>query len=182
MMRPDDNAVIGGDERGTRRAFLRAATSGVVGVLALDLGWPAGAAAPAVPLRLEPSGLTGGCARVDGPAIIPGALWYEAQRENDGLVFRFAPGALAGMRFLTADIFADCPELPVFQLRLGEGEDGPMFTLTYAVLPHAEARMRMQGGRDQPEPVAVPPRGCDARADGAHGRELSTGWRRAPPR
>src|SRR5687768_15960636 len=91
-----------------------------------------------------PTGLTGSCARVDGPAVVPGATWYEAQRENDGLEFRFAPGALAEMRFLSADIFADSPELPVFQLRLREGEDGPMFTLSYGVLPYAEARMRMR--------------------------------------
>jgi hypothetical protein len=128
----------------TRRTFLCSATSGVAGALALDLGWPAGVVARALPLRLEPSVLAGGCARVDGPAVIPGAVWYEAQRENDGLEFRFAPGALAGMRFLTADIFADSPELPVFQLRLGEGEGGPTFTFSYGVLPQAEARMRMQ--------------------------------------
>ena len=136
----------------TRRTFLRTATAGVAGALAVDLGpstsLGAGrgvdAAAPALPLRLEPSALVGACARVDGPVIIPGAVWYEATRENDGLAFRFEPGALAAMRFLTADIYADCPELPVFQVRLREGEDGPTFTLVYAVLPHAEARMRMR--------------------------------------
>ena len=32
----------------------------------------------------------------------------------------------------------------MFQLRLREGDEGPTFALTYAVLPHAEARMRMQ--------------------------------------
>jgi hypothetical protein len=128
----------------TRRTFLRSATAGMAGVLALDLGAPGDAAAQALPLRLEPSALTGECARVEGPATLPGAVWYEAQRENDGLEFRFAPGALAGMRFLTADILADSPELPVFQLRLREANEGPTFTLTYAVLPYAEARMRMQ--------------------------------------
>ena len=46
-------------------------------------------------------------------------------------------------RFVTADIFADSPELPVFQLRLREGEAGLAFTLSYGVLPQAEARMRM---------------------------------------
>jgi hypothetical protein len=127
----------------TRRTFLRSITTGVTGVLALDLGRPAAVAAR-LPLRLQPSALTGGCARVEGPAIIPGAIWYEAHRENDGLAFRFEPGALADVRFLTADIFADSPELPVFQLRLREGEEGPPFTLVYAVLPYAQARMRMQ--------------------------------------
>lgn len=112
--------------------------------MALDLGWPASGSASGLPLELEPSALAGACRRVDGPAIVPGATWYEAGSERDGLVFRFAPGALAGMRFLAADIYADSPELPVFQLRLQEGDEGAVFSLDYAVLPYAEARMRMQ--------------------------------------
>jgi hypothetical protein len=127
----------------TRRRFLQSATTGFASVLAFDLGQPVEARGRELPLRLEPSALAGGCTRVEGPALIPGAVWYEAQRENDGLEFRFAPGALAGVRFLTADILADSPELPVFQLRLREGEGGPAFTLSYGVLPHAEARLRM---------------------------------------
>src|ERR671919_485336 len=107
-MQPFHNPPPAGDDHDfTRRTFLRTVTPGVAGVLALDIGRPAGAAARELPLRLEPSGLTGGCARVDGPAIIPGAVWYEAPRENDGLAFRFEPGALAGVRFLMADILAD---------------------------------------------------------------------------
>jgi hypothetical protein len=131
------------DEHCTRRRFLQTATTGLASVFAFDLGRPVGVGGRELPLRLEPSSLAGGCRRVDGPMVIPGAEWYEAQRENDGLEFRFTPGALAGMRFLTADIFADSPELPVFQLRLREGDTGPAFTLSYGVLPHAEARMRM---------------------------------------
>ena len=143
-MHHDDDSTASGGDHCTRRTFLRSATTGVMGAVALDLGSPGAAAARELPLRLQPTGLTGSCARVDGPAVVPGATWYEAQRENDGLEFRFAPGALAEMRFLSADIFADSPELPVFQLRLREGEDGPMFTLSYGVLPYAEARMRMR--------------------------------------
>jgi hypothetical protein len=146
-MHPDyDPPPAGDDHDFTRRSFLRTVTTGVAGVLALDIGRPGGALARELPLRLEPSALTGGCARVDGPAIIPGAVWYEAARDGDGLAFRFEPGALTGVRFLMADLFADSPELPVFQLRLREGEQGPTFTLVYGVLPHAEARLRMQAG------------------------------------
>src|SRR5215217_2855743 len=141
-MQPDPDPAAGA-EHCSRRTFLRTVTTGVASVLAVDLGGPVGDGGRELPLRLEPSALAGGCARVEGPALIPGAEWYEAHRENDGLEFRFAPGALAGVQFLTADILADCPELPVFQLRLREGEAGPAFTLSYGVLPQAEARMRM---------------------------------------
>lgn len=140
----DDSTVPGAGHDCTRRTFLRSTGVGMAGVIALDLGSPPAAAGSGLPLRLEPAGLSGSCTRVEGPPVVPGAVWYEAGSEQDGLAFRFAPGALAGMRFLTADLYADSPELPVFQLRLQEGESGPGFTLTYAVLPHAEARMRMQ--------------------------------------
>jgi hypothetical protein len=139
-----DPPPAGDGHDSTRRTFLRTVTTGVAGVLALDIGHPGEVAARELPLRLEPSGLTGGCARVDGPAIIPGAVWYEAARDGDGLAFVFEPGALTDVRFLMADIFADSPELPVFQLRLREGEQGPTFTLGYGVLPQAQARLRMQ--------------------------------------
>jgi len=128
----------------TRRAFLRTATTGFAGALILDLGRPRDAAATGLPLRLEPSALLGGCTRADGPAVIPDAVWYDAPAANGGLAFRFEPGVLAGVSFITADILADSPELPVFQLRLREGESGPTFTFLYGVLPHAEARMRMR--------------------------------------
>ena len=140
---PSDHHPTTAAEQYTRRTFLRSATGGVMGALTLDFGWQGAVARRELPLRLEPAALLGSCVRVEAPAIIAGAVWYEAQRENDGLEFRFAPGALSGVRFLTADILADCPELPVFQLRLREGEDGAAFTFSYGVLPHAEARMRM---------------------------------------
>ncbi len=121
MQPPGDPLTAGDEHEYTRRAFLRT-TAGVAGALTLDLGRPNGVAAAVLPMRLEPSSLLGACTRVDGPAILAGAVWYEAPRENDGLAFRFEAGALAEMRFLSADIFADSPELPVFQLRLREGK------------------------------------------------------------
>ena len=64
---------------------------------------------------------------------------------KDGLTYEFPAGALAGAKFLTADILAEGPDLAVFELVLQEGESGPAFTLAYAALPQAEARMRMRG-------------------------------------
>lgn len=138
-------SVIKNDEhRFTRRSFLHAASAGVAGALTIDFGDRAYSSTVGLPLRFEPTSFLGSCTRVDDPPVIPGASWYQAQRENDGLLFRFEPGILAGMRFLTLDIISYSPDLPVFQLQLREGEAGPTFTLVYAILPHAEARMRMR--------------------------------------
>ena len=104
----------------------------------------AGASMSTPPVRLEPVGLLGGCRRAAGPALVPGASWYEAFSEKDGLEYRFEAGALAACRFITADILADTTRLNVFELVLQEGETGPEFGLVYAVLHQAEARMRAQ--------------------------------------
>src|SRR5215203_216790 len=69
----------------TRRSFLRRTSAGVAGALVVDFAQRTDTDAREMPLRLEPSSLLGSCTRVDGPAVIPGAVWYEAQRENDGL-------------------------------------------------------------------------------------------------
>ena len=139
------NPVLKNDEHEfTRRSFLRTASAGAAGSLLIDFGRRHDVGAVGLPLQLKPTSLLGNCTPVDGPRFSPNVPWYEAERENDGLVYRFETGILAGMRFLTADIFADTPDLPVFQLRLREGEDGPTFTLIYAILPFAEARMRMR--------------------------------------
>ena len=61
-MDPDEDSTTAGDEHCTRLTFLRSTTTGVAGVLALDLGWPVDAAAAALPSRLEPAALAGGCA------------------------------------------------------------------------------------------------------------------------
>lgn len=132
------------EHRSTRRSFLRTASAGVAGAFVVDFGRPANVSAVGLPLQFKPTSFLGNCTPFASRWAILGAPWYEAERENDGLVYRFETGILASMRFLTADIFADSADLPVFQLQLREGEDGPAFTLVYAVLPFAEARMRMR--------------------------------------
>jgi len=130
----------------TRRTFL-AATTSVVGAVAvgLDSTVPLRAAPGSFPVILYPKGMVGTCRTVDAPSIIPGAAWYEAQAPKDGVTYEFPAGALSGALFLTANILAEGPDLAVFELVLQEGESGPAFTLAYAALPQAEARMRMRG-------------------------------------
>jgi hypothetical protein len=125
----------------TRRRFM-ITTSGLLSVpLVVD---PRTAAADGLPLTLEPQAFVGTCTRVQGPNLVPGAVWYVAQTEKDGLAYRFRQGALAGARFITADMLADEADLAVFELLLQEGSGGPVFSLYYALLPYAEARMRMR--------------------------------------
>jgi hypothetical protein len=74
---------------------------------------------------------------------IAGATWYLAHEVEDGLAYRFAAGALANARYLTADLLLDGTHLAVFVLRLQEGEAGPVFNLTYGALNQCSARLRM---------------------------------------
>jgi hypothetical protein len=53
-------------------------------------------------------------------------------------------GALAGARYLTADILVDGKFSVNFQLTLREGVDGPAFHLSYALLNQCSGRMRLQ--------------------------------------
>jgi len=129
----------------TRRTFLLSTGAGAAAALVVGFA-PAAAdavAPSALPLRLELTP-TGGCTTFDGPELVPAARWYEAGAAGDGLECRFAAGTLAGARFLTADLLVDGSDLAIFQLRLREGENGPAFTLDYAALPEAEARLRMR--------------------------------------
>jgi hypothetical protein len=126
----------------TRRTFLVTTGAAAAGTLLVGLAPKAGAAT-SLPLRLSPT-RTARCAVVHGPSIVDGATWFEVAEPWEGLDYRFAPGALAGARFITADLLVEGNDLVVFQLRLQEGEGGPVFTLDYATIHDAEARLRMQ--------------------------------------
>ena len=96
-----------------------------------------------LPMQLVPDGMVGGLKREPGGAPIPGATWYVADDELDGLEYRFPGGALAEGAYLTADLLLDGNRLVVFVLRLQEGEDGAAFHLSFAALDQCQARLRM---------------------------------------
>jgi len=99
--------------------------------------------APKLPLTLAPDGLVGGLRRQDDPAPLEGAVWYCTDAVDDGLVYRFPAGALVGAQWLSADILADGTETVVLVLTLAEGDDGPAFTMNFAVLNQCSARMQI---------------------------------------
>ena len=70
------------------------------------------------------------------------ATWYVAQEVDDGLAYRFDAGALAAMRYVTADFLLDGTHLAVFAVDLQEGEGGPNFRLHFGLLNQCQARMR----------------------------------------
>ncbi len=81
--------------------------------------------------------------RQPGPTPLPGATWYIASNPGDGLSYRFPAGALAEMRYLTADLLLDGKNLCTFVIILQEGEDGPAFILSQGFLNQCQARIRM---------------------------------------
>jgi hypothetical protein len=127
----------------SRREFVLNASTAMAGALVLPLDVATRPSVPrALPVTLTPSSLLQTCRKVDGADLIPGAQWYLADAPHDGIEYRFEPGLLAGARFISSDILADSARLSVFELRLHEGESGPVFGLIYAVLHQAQARMR----------------------------------------
>ena len=87
--------------------------------------------------------MTGGVSREDGAAPLEGATRYWAAAERDGMECLFPAGALAGMKFLTADFLLDGTNTAMFQLELSEGEQGPTFGVWFGLLNQCQARMRL---------------------------------------
>jgi hypothetical protein len=94
-------------------------------------------------MTLQPTSLIGALSPEAGPVPIPGATWYTAQSEGDGLDYRFPAGTLAVARYLTADLLLAGADLATFTLYLQEGEDGPLFGLNFGLLNQCQARLRM---------------------------------------
>jgi hypothetical protein len=97
-----------------------------------------------LPFVLEPQDLLGGLSREDADDTpIFEAVWYNAGAVGDGLDYRFPVGALAGARYLTADLLLDGDDAGVFILELQEGDSGPVFGFQFSLLPEAGARLRL---------------------------------------
>ncbi len=95
------------------------------------------------PYEIPFQGLLGGAAQEAEPAPLSGAAWHTAQEIGDGLAYAFPAGALAEAKYLTADLLLDGVRLAVFSLALQEGEDGPVFRLSFGLLNGCQARLRM---------------------------------------
>jgi hypothetical protein len=77
------------------------------------------------------------------PTPLSGSAWYIAQNIGDGMGYSFAPGALAGFEWLSADFLLDGEHLAVFVLEFQEGETGPTFGLSFGLLNQCQARLRL---------------------------------------
>ncbi|MFB3880815.1 MAG: hypothetical protein ACE149_06100 [Armatimonadota bacterium] len=96
-----------------------------------------------VVLTLKPEAMLAKMQPEGGAAPIPDATWYVGQQVGDGLSYRFAVGALAAARYLTADLLVDGNHSVAFSLNLQEGEKGPRFNLHFSALNQCQARMRV---------------------------------------
>jgi hypothetical protein len=92
---------------------------------------------PQSPIQLTPDDLVGSIQQETEGAPIPGATWYTAQAVGDGVVYRFPAGALAGAKYLSADMLLDGTHKTAFLLTLQEGEGGPRFGLKFSLLNQA---------------------------------------------
>ena len=91
----------------------------------------------------EPVSTLKGLIKEDVASPIPGAIWYTAQKTQDGLLYRFEKGMLTKGKYLVSDFLADGNHMIVFNMLLQEGENGPKFGLDYRGLSQAQARIRL---------------------------------------
>jgi hypothetical protein len=118
-----------------RREFLSAAAATVVPI---DLF-----ARAAIGRTLGVPEMKGGLSKEAGKTPISDAAWYIAGAEGDGLVYRVEPGALASIKYITADMLLDGDNLAVFNLLLQEGASGPTFRFAFGGLTQCSFRMRL---------------------------------------
>jgi hypothetical protein len=95
------------------------------------------------PFTLKPDYYLGGLSHEGDNTPLYDAEWYSAGAVNDGLVYQFETGALAQARWLSADMLLAGDEAGVFVLDLQAGDEGPVFSFQYGLLPGAAARMRV---------------------------------------
>jgi hypothetical protein len=105
-----------------------------------------GCSEKAAGIRLEQAGLIGSLRKVNGPATIDGAAWYEAADINDGIEHRFSAGALTQAKYITTDMLLGGNHMFAFLLTLQEGEEGPKFSFRWAGLNQCSFRVRLPIG------------------------------------
>ena len=86
---------------------------------------------------------TGPLSMNNGPAPIPGAIWYTAEATGGGMLYQFPAGTLASTKCLTSDMLLDGSELAVFQIVLSEGEKGRKFRFDFGALNQCSFRVRV---------------------------------------
>ena len=86
---------------------------------------------------------TGPLGMNNGPAPIPGAIWYTAEAAGAGMLYQFPAGTLASAKCLTSDMLLDGRELAVFQIVLSEGEKGRKFRFDFGALNQCSFRVRV---------------------------------------
>lgn len=98
---------------------------------------------PSLPFSLTPDDFWGEISAAEGKAPFPEGAWYQAEAAESVMVYHVPPGALAGARYLTADLLVEGEAIAVFALALQEGEGGPRFGMMFSALTQCGARMRM---------------------------------------
>lgn len=89
--------------------------------------------------------LLGGATCTDASEHLPDARRLTATEVGDGLAWSVAIGELHATRWLWFDALLDGDAWVVFRMDLVEGgADGGRFRLRHALLPHAEARVRLR--------------------------------------
>ncbi|HBY60567.1 MAG TPA: hypothetical protein DEH78_12150 [Solibacterales bacterium] len=87
--------------------------------------------------------LLGALRKETGDAPVPGATWFTAENEGDGLSYTFPAGTLAKAKFLSSDMLLDGNILATFSLSLYEGQNGRIFRFSFGALNQCSFRMRM---------------------------------------
>ncbi|MBN1284173.1 MAG: hypothetical protein JXB47_02115 [Anaerolineae bacterium] len=93
--------------------------------------------------QFPPYRILGTARREEAPTPIEGGVWYTALAIDDGIDYRFEPGALLPFAYLTTDILLDGEHMTCFMIQLQEGADGPEFRFSFGLLNQCVGRLRV---------------------------------------
>ena len=94
-------------------------------------------------LALQPAQFLGKLAKSADTTPLPQSTVYECQGAGDGLLYTIEPGALAGMKYIAADVLVEGLDPPVMTLQLREGEKGRACDIHFSFLNQCQARIRI---------------------------------------